>query len=146
MKRHTFFALLLGGLTFSTAVFAQKPQRVLDTQNMREGENVEYCVTHKKHAALLQNSAYVKGLAIAEAEYAEVAKKGNDQKGTIYTIPVVFHVLHFNGVENISDEQILNALAFSTATTASKMPTQPMFIQTSKACLRTSKSSSSWLP
>jgi PKD repeat protein len=111
MKRHTFFALLLGGLTFSTAVFAQKPQRVLDTQNMREGENVEYCLTHKKHAALLQNTSYVKGLAIAEAEYAEVAKKGTDQKGTIYTIPVVFHVLHFNGVENISDEQILNALA-----------------------------------
>jgi len=25
--------------------------------------------------------------------------------------PVVFHVLHFNGVENISDDQILNALA-----------------------------------
>ena len=111
MKRHTFFALLMGGLTFSTAVFAQKPQRVPDTQNMREGENVEYCLTHKKHAALLQNTAYVKGLAIAEAESAEVGKKGNDQKGIIYTIPVVFHVMHFNGVENISDQQILNAVA-----------------------------------
>jgi PKD repeat protein len=28
----------------------------------------------------------------------------------IYTIPVVFHVLHTNGEENISDEQILNGL------------------------------------
>jgi hypothetical protein len=30
---------------------------------------------------------------------------------TIYTIPVVFHVIHNNGTENISDEQILNGLA-----------------------------------
>ena len=37
-------------------------------------------------------------------------KKGGAQKATIYTIPVVFHVLHFGGVENISDEQILNEL------------------------------------
>lgn len=29
----------------------------------------------------------------------------------IYTIPVVFHVIHNNGPENISDEQILNGLA-----------------------------------
>jgi len=111
MKRQTFLALLFGSLAFTTAVFAQKPQRVLDPQNMREGENVEYCLTHKKHAALLQNPDYVKGLAIAEAEYNEVVKKGDAQKATIYTIPVVFHVLHLNGVENISDEQILNALA-----------------------------------
>jgi len=64
----------------------------------------------KKHTALLQNPAYVKGLQIADAEYAEVVKKGGATKATIYTIPVVFHVLHFGGVENISDEQILNAL------------------------------------
>jgi PKD repeat protein len=30
---------------------------------------------------------------------------------TIYTIPVVFHVIHNNGPENISDEQILNGLS-----------------------------------
>lgn len=30
---------------------------------------------------------------------------------TIYTIPVVFHVIHNNGSENISDEQILNGLS-----------------------------------
>ncbi len=31
--------------------------------------------------------------------------------GLIYTIPVVFHVLHNNGVENISDAQILDELS-----------------------------------
>ena len=111
MKRFYSLALLFGALFFSATILAQQPKRVLDTQNMREGENVEYCLTHKKHTALLQNPEYVKGLAIAEAEYNELAKKGTTQKATIYTIPVVFHVLHINGVENISDEQILSALA-----------------------------------
>src|SRR5690606_23270371 len=32
-------------------------------------------------------------------------------RGGVYTIPVVFHVLHMNGVENISDEQIYDAMA-----------------------------------
>jgi PKD repeat protein len=30
------------------------------------------------------------------------------EKGVVYKIPIVFHVLHNNGVENISDEQILD--------------------------------------
>ena len=105
MKRYSILVLFFGALTLFSSAQAQKPQRVLDVQNMREGENVEYCITHKKHTALLQNPDYVKGLAIAEAEYETVSKKGESQKATIYTIPVVFHVLHFGGIENISDEQ-----------------------------------------
>ena len=80
MKQNSFWTLLALGFTFSSALFAQKPQRVLDAQNMREGENVEYCITHKKHTALLQNPEYVKGLALAEAEAQEFEKKGNTQK------------------------------------------------------------------
>ena len=110
MKSISLLVLFLSALFCAPQLFAQQPQRVLDTQNMREGENVEYCITHKKHTALLQNPVYVQGLQIAEAEFAEVVKRGGAPKATIYTIPVVFHVLHFGGVENISDEQILNAL------------------------------------
>ena len=110
MKSISLLVLFLSALFSAPQVFAQQPQRVLDTQNMLEGENVEYCITHKKHTALLQNPVYVQGLQIAEAEFAEVVKRGGAPKATIYTIPVVFHVLHFGGVENISDEQILNAL------------------------------------
>ena len=80
MKQLYFFALLIGALGYSTAVFAQQPKRVLDTQNMREGESVEYCITHKKHTALLQNPEYVKGLAIAEQEFAAIAKKETAKK------------------------------------------------------------------
>lgn len=110
MKKLNLLPLLFFAFGLFTFSHAQQTPRVLDVQNMREGENVEYCITHKKHAALLQNPDYVRGLAIADAEYAAVVKKGGSTKGTIYTIPVVFHVLHFNGIENISDAQILNAL------------------------------------
>jgi len=111
MKPYSLFLLFFGAFSLFSALHAQKPQRILDSQNMREGENVEYCLTHKKHTALLHNAEYVTGLAITEAEESAIAKKGENQKATIYTIPVVFHVLHFGGIENISDEQILNALA-----------------------------------
>jgi PKD repeat protein len=111
MKPLYFLASLLFVFTSSVHVFGQKETRVLDPQNMREGENVEYCLTHKKNAALLSNPDYARGLQEAQLAYEEVAKKGEQTKGTIYTIPVVYHVLHINGVENISDEQILNSLA-----------------------------------
>lgn len=42
---------------------------------------------------------------------AAVAQPGDSQ----YTIPVVFHVLHQNGTENISDAQIADALAILNA-------------------------------
>jgi PKD repeat protein len=111
MKHLYLLATCLFVLGSSLSLFAQNSKRVPDPQNTREGEHVEYCITHKKHNALLSNSAYVQGLQEAEMAYELVAKKGNQQKGTIYTIPVVFHVMHFGGIENISDEQILNALA-----------------------------------
>jgi PKD repeat protein len=34
----------------------------------------------------------------------------NHRGGTPYVIPVVFHILHMNGVENISDEQVYDAM------------------------------------
>ncbi len=111
MKHLYFLATCLFVLGSSLTLFAQNSKRVPDPQNTREGESVEYCITHKKHNELLSNSAYVKGIQEAEIAYELVAKKGDQQKGTIYTIPVVFHVMHFGGIENISDEQILNALA-----------------------------------
>ncbi|MEN9699601.1 MAG: hypothetical protein RLZZ301_799 [Bacteroidota bacterium] len=97
-------------LTLPFAGLSQQPVRQLDPGNMREGEHVEYCATHKKQAALMNDPAFVQGLQAAEAEFEAAIKKGGAEKATIYTIPVVFHVLHTGGVENISDEQILNEL------------------------------------
>ena len=104
MIKILFSTLLLSQVFFLTAQV--KP---FDPTNARDGETVEYCLTHKKMAALMQNLEYVKSLELDALEVIE-PPKGSSEKATVYKIPVVFHVLHNNGIENISDEQIFNAL------------------------------------
>lgn len=90
------------------------PNRVLDKSNMRDGEDVEYCITHKKMAELLADPAYAKQYAKEKAEFEAMMNsmdKSGSEKAIEYTIPVVFHVLHNGGSENISKEQIMSALA-----------------------------------
>lgn len=41
----------------------------------------------------------------------ETAKLNGKAAATVYTIPVVFHILHQGGGENITDQQCINALA-----------------------------------
>ena len=110
MKKRQLLLAFLSTLSISMNAFAQQ-KRIPDPGNMRQGEKVEYCIQHKKQAELMQNPAYVKAKELDEEEFALLSKKGNTEKATIYKIPVVFHVLHINGVENISDEQIYDALA-----------------------------------
>jgi PKD repeat protein len=110
MKKRQLLLSFLSVLTISMNAFAQQ-KRVLDPGNMRQGETIEYCIQHKKQAELMKIPAYVKAKELDDAEFEMLSKKGGSEKATIYKIPVVFHVLHMNGVENISDEQILDALA-----------------------------------
>lgn len=81
-----------------------------DPTNARDGEKVEYCIQHKKMAALMQNPDYVLQKQQDDIEFAKALKKAQP-KGVVYRIPIVFHVLHNNGIENISDEQIMDQLA-----------------------------------
>ncbi len=105
------FALLLSTTTFSQVT------RTIDPQNCREGETVEYCRQHTHNNELLKDPAYRKQFekdqAQLKAEEATFVSKGKGDipnKGVIYRIPVVFHVLHNGGVENISRAQIMDAL------------------------------------
>ena len=108
MKKFTLVALSLLILNIS---FSQTIQRVLDKDNMREGENVEYCSQHKRMQELLKDPAMME-IYLQEQQNEELNKnkKGSYEKATLYKIPIVFHVLHNNGIENISDEQIMDAL------------------------------------
>jgi PKD repeat protein len=70
------------------------------------------CGLHKKLPAIY--AAYP-GLEKDQKELLERSRnykeiRGGDRAET-YTIPVVFHVIHENGEENISDAQILNQMA-----------------------------------
>jgi hypothetical protein len=106
MIRNLFLTCI--ALSFITLSYGQKA-RQFDPTNAREGEKVEYCHQHKKMAELMQNPEFA---AMYEQDKIafEKAKNKAIPKGVIYKIPIVFHVLHNNGVENISDEQIYNAL------------------------------------
>lgn len=95
--------LILSQVTFSWTQI----KRELDSSNMREGEKVEFCIQHKKMAEYLKNEEYAKMYEQDKKVFQKTLNKGV-QKGTIYRIPIVFHVLHNGGIENISDEQIYN--------------------------------------
>ena len=107
MIRNLFLTCI--ALAFITLSHGQK-ERQFDPTNAREGEKVEYCHQHKKMAELLKNPEFA---AMYEQDKItfEKAKNKAIPKGVVYKIPIVFHVLHNNGVENISDEQIYDALA-----------------------------------
>ena len=97
-------------LSFSGAFAQTSP--TFDAQNARDGESVEYCLQHKKRAEMLQIPGFAEQEALDEIIRAEEAAQqaaNGTPEATTYYVPVVFHVLHNNGSENISDEQILDA-------------------------------------
>lgn len=109
MKRTMLSIMAISGLILSASA-QQATSNQIDPQNCREGESVEYCRQHTYHAELLNNPAYVQALANDDAVRAQEAANGQAENSNIEYIPVVFHLLHNNGVEYISDEQIIDAL------------------------------------
>ena len=87
-----------------------KSLHTFDPANARDGESVEFCHQHKKMAALLQDPAFLQQRLLDSLDELHCATKPIE-KGVVYKIPVVFHVLHNNGPENITDEQILDGLS-----------------------------------
>lgn len=114
MKKN--FIALLGISLLTSWSFSQTPVRTLDKTNMREGEKVEFCVTHKKLAELKKDpvmAAMIEAAQQATENQLQLKSKGDNSttKSTVYKIPVVFHILHNHGSENISKEQILDAMS-----------------------------------
>lgn len=102
----------MGIVAFAAVSFSQTQSTQIDPTNVREGESVEYCLTHKKQNALMLDPAAAASFAQDEIiRQNEALSATNSPEATVYYIPVVFHLLHNNGVEKISDEQILDGLA-----------------------------------
>ena len=102
----------------STTIFGQNVSNTINPNNCREGEKVEYCQTHVKMQELLKDPIRLQEYLKYNAEQENLIynlehqkKGGGVEKGIIYKIPIVFHVLHNGGNENISDAQILDQLA-----------------------------------
>ena len=104
----SFFFVVVSFLFNALNLSAQNT--FFDATNARDGETVEYCHQHKLHVKNLANPAYVQSLQNDEIIRQHEAFNSSTTKGIVYKIPIVFHVLHINGAENISDAQIKDAL------------------------------------
>ena len=96
---------------FSFSFFIESQERIFDKSNARDGETVEYCSQHKKQLELLKNPDYLKALAKDEIVRSQetIENQQINTKAIVWYIPIVFHVLHNEGPENISDDQIIDA-------------------------------------
>lgn len=82
-----------------------------DINNMRDGEDVEFCLTQKFANAFANDPEVSEFIALQEAQSHGSESTVTDQsKATALYIPIVFHILHNNGPEHISDDQVLDAL------------------------------------
>ncbi len=115
-KTSTYITFLY--LLISICSFGQTSEYVVNRQNCRDGENVEYCQTHLKMQELLKDPVRQQEYLKYQAEQAQLIysmehskSSSSNEKGTVYRIPIVFHVLHNGGAENISYDQILDQLA-----------------------------------
>lgn len=107
MKKLSLF--VAGLIAFST--YAQVGPLITKTP---KNDQIVRC-SHDEHMAEMQQNdpARYSTVNTAPVEPLQSKHKQNTEKltGVVYTIPVVFHVLHNNGSENISDAQILDGLA-----------------------------------
>jgi len=95
----TFIAFFLAGLS-ALSLQAQEPVKRCGTDDVLR----EWFATHPGELQSL--------VANEQAYDVAMQNKGKSpQSTTVYTIPVVFHVLHQNGPENISDAQIFDAIS-----------------------------------
>ncbi|MFL2565176.1 MAG: M43 family zinc metalloprotease [Parvicellaceae bacterium] len=87
--------------------------KVIDYSNCRDGETVEYCKTHKLMNRFKKDAEAHHQFLEEQKELKKIEDQISNSTANrvIYTIPLVFHVLHNGGVENISRAQIEDAVA-----------------------------------
>jgi PKD repeat protein len=109
--KYIFLSLItVVSFNFSSQV---QSTRIIDKTNCRDGEKVEYCKTHKVMHGLKTDPDFLKSYVADQKELKRIEKTipSSLKSKVIYNIPLVFHVLHNNGSENISDEQIFDAVS-----------------------------------
>ncbi|MEO8588682.1 MAG: M43 family zinc metalloprotease [Flavobacteriales bacterium] len=78
------------------------------------GQVARPCGTDEERQRLIREEpGYLEYEARVRSEIADLMRNNASQRDgmTVYTIPIVFHVLHLRGQENISNEQILDAVS-----------------------------------
>ena len=108
MKLNAFFLIIL--LIFTYSVFGQD----IDKSNVRLGESIEYCGQHKIQERMMRDPVFKKQFEADQESLKlleeQITRDPLRKRGTIYTIPVVFHVIHDGGISNVSRVQIQDAM------------------------------------
>jgi len=82
---------------------------------LKAQEASPFCATDELHQQLfLEHPEYNAGVKRANERLqqftADYIRQNRPKSGATYVIPVVFHIIHNNGIENIEDSQILDAI------------------------------------
>ena len=108
--------IILSGILFlfHVSLFSQlADSKTIDPTNCRDGENVEYCKTHKLMNKLKKDPGAYRQFLEEQLELKKIENQfsNNNSRRVVYRIPLVFHVLHNSGIENISRLQIEDAVS-----------------------------------
>ena len=103
-------------LTFTIATLLACNFTLAQNQGEAVGEpiEIEYCGQVKQKERLFQMLNYraldsINNISL-NRHTRDYIENNRDSRGTVYTIPVVFHIVHLNGNENISDAQCKDAI------------------------------------
>ena len=99
MKQPLLFGLILAALCNNNAVAQEQPPFTC-----RTNDPVVMGQLHQNDPAIIQ------AIADANAELEAFTANYPEGERSTYTVPVVFHIIHNNGEENISNEQVFDAM------------------------------------
>lgn len=111
--RYVWGLLLITGLSFSL-----QAQHLAEWCGTDAYSHELYQQYPELREAMLQNRAYLKSFTENYVQDATL-RGGND---SVYTIPVVFHVIHTYGNENISNDQLMSGLQVLNRNFANQHP------------------------
>ena len=117
--KHFMTSLLAASFTIlSVGAFAQSHNHSLDHKDgHREGESVNYCGNLQlKEKLFAMDPAFKAQYELdratmeLEAQQYMASQQNGAERGGNEIIPIVFHIIHVNGTENISNDQIFDAV------------------------------------
>jgi PKD repeat protein len=105
MEKKSYKYLLLSALTLLI------PAKFIVAQNLKSCGTTEATqALHAAHPELVEKEANYNTLLLEQAEIKK-QQKSTQTAEQVFRIPIVFHIIHINGSENISDAQVLDEVA-----------------------------------
>ncbi|MFT6020285.1 MAG: gliding motility-associated-like protein [Flavobacteriales bacterium] len=118
--------LIIATLLLSSTYFGNKISKNKAEDPSKENTTEEFCASHHLlEAALQKDKSLQKELDLLEKNWTQLyeQKESNRNRNSLMvTLPVVVHVIHNNGPENIADAEILESFDFLNNAFANENP------------------------